>query len=94
MRNSGLEKRTKSFYGAQAYEAAAAVAGQGVAMLTPDFYPEELASGKLFQPFELKCTDNRAYWLVYPENRRNVPKIKAFRNWILDEIRRPAPLGF
>ena len=81
-----LEKRSTSFYGAQAYEAAAAVAGQGVAILTPDFYPEELASGKLIRPFELQCTDGRGYWLAYPENRRNVPKIKAFRNWILAEM--------
>ncbi|TCL74648.1 LysR substrate-binding domain-containing protein [Rhizobium sp. BK251] len=83
---AGLGTRTTSFYGAQAYEAAAAVAGQGVAILTPDFYPEELATGKLFRPFELQCTDGRGYWLAYPENRRNVPKIKAFRNWILNEM--------
>ena len=81
-----LEKRSTSFYGAQAFEAAAAVAGQGVAILTPDFYPEELASGKLIRPFELQCTDGRGYWLAYPESRRNVPKIKAFRNWILEEM--------
>ncbi|WP_205927164.1 LysR substrate-binding domain-containing protein [Rhizobium sp. P32RR-XVIII] len=83
---SSLKTRATSFYGAQAYEAAAAVAGQGVAILTPDFYPEELASGKLIRPFELACTDGRGYWLAYPESRRNVPKIKAFRNWILEEM--------
>ncbi|TIW18847.1 MAG: LysR family transcriptional regulator, partial [Mesorhizobium sp.] len=27
-----------------------------------------------------------AYWLVYPTARRNVPKIRAFRDWILAEI--------
>ena len=83
---SNLKTRATSFYGAQAYEASAAVAGQGVAILTPDFYPEELASGKLIRPFELQCTDGRGYWLTYPENRRNVPKIKAFRNWIMTEM--------
>ena len=30
--------------------------------------------------------DGHAYWLVYPEARRNVPKIKAFREWILGEV--------
>jgi len=83
---SNLKTRASSFYGAQAYEAAAAVAGQGVAILTPAFYPDELASGKLIRPFDLECTDGRGYWLAYPENRRNVPKIKAFRNWILNEM--------
>ncbi len=87
VRSAGLEKRIKSFYGAQAFEAAAAVAGQGVAILTPAFYPDELASGKLYRPFELQCSDDRGYWLAYPENRRNVAKIRAFRNWILAEMK-------
>ena len=42
---------------------------------------------RLYQPFELTRSDGKAYWLVYPENRRNVPKIKAFRNWILEEMK-------
>ena len=33
----------------------AAVAGQGVAILTPEFYPEDVALGKLYQPFELRA---------------------------------------
>jgi LysR family transcriptional regulator, glycine cleavage system transcriptional activator len=31
-------------------------------------------------------SDN-SYWLAYPEGRRNVPKIKAFRDWIAGEIK-------
>ena len=30
----------------------------------------------------------RGYWLAYPESRRNVPKIKLFRDWIVGEIGR------
>jgi LysR family glycine cleavage system transcriptional activator len=26
------------------------------------------------------------YWLVYPKERRNVPKIRAFREWLLREV--------
>jgi LysR family glycine cleavage system transcriptional activator len=29
--------------------------------------------------------DGAGYWLAYPEGRRNVPKIKAFRDWIVAE---------
>ena len=32
------------------------------------------------------ANDGHAYWLVYPEARRNVPKIRAFREWLLAEI--------
>jgi len=77
---------TVSQLGSQHLEAKAAVAGQGVAILTPAFFGDELASGQLIQPFEQVCHDGHAYWLVYPQARRLVPKIRAFRDWILSEV--------
>lgn len=68
----------RSRLGAQSFEAAAAVAGHGIAILSPEFYTEEVASGRLIQPFELTCEDGSHYWLVYPEARRNAGKIRAF----------------
>lgn len=81
-----LESRPRSRLGAQAFEAQAAVAGQGVGILTPAFYADEVAMGHLIQPFELICNHERGYWLAYPENRRNLPKIKAFQAWILEKL--------
>jgi LysR family transcriptional regulator, glycine cleavage system transcriptional activator len=86
VRKHDLATRTRSRLGSQTIEATAAMAGQGVAILTPAFFTEEIAYGRLCQPFELMCDDGRGYWLAYPESRRNVPKIKAFRNWIVEEI--------
>ena len=73
--------------GSQILEANAAMAGQGVGILTPAFYREAMAQNRLIQPFDLVCDDGRAYWLVYPESRRNAPKIRAFRKWILAEMK-------
>jgi LysR family glycine cleavage system transcriptional activator len=81
-----LEGRPDTSMGSQAYEANAAMAGQGVAILTRKFFTSELAEGRLIQPFDLLGDDGHAYWLVYPEARRNVPKIRAFREWLLPEI--------
>ncbi len=81
-----LASRPGSSKGAQAYEANAAIAGHGVAILTRALFKSELADGRLFQPFDLVGDDGHAYWLVYPEARRNVPKIRAFRDWVLAEI--------
>lgn len=81
-----LAGRPKSFLGSQANEARAAIAGQGVAMLTPEFFMAELASGRLARPFDLLGHDEDAFWLAYPESRRNAPKIVAFRAWILAEM--------
>ena len=29
-----------------------------------------------------------AYWLVYPAERRTVPKVKRFREWLVEEMER------
>lgn len=84
-----LAKRPGSSMGAQAYEANAAMAGHGVAILTRALFKNEIADGRLIQPFDLVGDDGHAYWLVYPTARRNVPKIRAFRDWILAEIACP-----
>ena len=61
-----------------------ALAGHGAAILCP---PYELASGQLIQPFPLvRRSEEIHYWLVYAEARRRVPKIRAFRDWILATV--------
>lgn len=74
----------------QVLEANAAIAGTGIAMLTPFLWRTELAAGRLVQPFpRMHCTA-RSYWLVYPEAKRNQPKILGFRTWLLEAIRASA----
>jgi LysR family glycine cleavage system transcriptional activator len=70
----------------QVMEANAAFAGSGIAMMTPLFWREELAAGRLVQPFPHLHVTSRSHWLVYPEGRRNQPKIAAFRDWLLAEV--------
>lgn len=70
----------------QAHEGHAAMAGQGIAMLTPYFWRNDLAQGKLVRLFEQTSTRGFAYWLVYPEHRRTTPKIRRFREWLLAEM--------
>jgi LysR family glycine cleavage system transcriptional activator len=77
-----LGGRPISRLGAQAFEAAAAIAGQGVAILKPEFYADDMALGRLIQPFELRATDGSDYWLAYPEARRQSKKIRAFRDFM------------
>ncbi|MGK6312551.1 LysR substrate-binding domain-containing protein [Neorhizobium sp. DT-125] len=81
-----LGGRPSSKFGVQAFEAAAAIAGQGVAILRPEFYADDVALGRLIQPFDLLSDDGTDYWLVYPEARRNSRKIRAFRDFLLKTI--------
>lgn len=69
----------------QLHEARAAMAGEGVALLTPRFFRFELASGALIQPFTTVATKGSGYWLVYPPARRNRPAIRAFRKFLMAE---------
>jgi len=78
----------------QANEGHAAMAGQGFALLTPFFWQNDIAEGRLVVPFpELISSRGWAYWLVYPPERRMVPKIKRFREWLLAEIPESARSG-
>ncbi|MCE7026380.1 transcriptional regulator GcvA [Jiella avicenniae] len=72
--------------GDQHLEARAAIGGYGVAILTPAFYREEIAAGLLVQPFPAISEPGQYYFLTYPTARRNVPKIRAFRDWFLEEL--------
>lgn len=83
---ANLASRPRNQLGSQSYEGRAAVAGVGVGILTRPLFASELADGSLTQPFDIVGDDGHAYWLVYQTQRRNTPKIRAFRDWILKEI--------
>ncbi len=68
--------------GALDLEANAAIAGHGVAMLSPFLFSSQIAYGRLIQPFDICLSDAKTYWLCYPPGRRNTSKIRAFANWI------------
>lgn len=88
-----LSSRPHGQLGAQAFVGRAAVAGVGVAILTRAMFVPELANGSLIQPFDLVGNDGHAYWLVYQEARRNVPKVRAFRDWMLAEVGASGVMG-
>ncbi len=66
----------------------AALAGLGLAVLPSFLVAEELADGRLLEPFPaIRVTGRRAYWLAYPERNRELPALVAFREWLVGEIR-------
>lgn len=74
----------------QVLDGHAAIAGHGIAILSPPMFQPAIEAGLLVQPFAHVATYRNAYWLVYPEHKRNLAKVRAFREWITGEVRRAA----
>ncbi|MUZ74673.1 LysR family transcriptional regulator [Agrobacterium vitis] len=80
-RSTGLDAQ-----GALDLQAGAAIAGHAMAFLSPFYVSDDLAAGRLIQPFDLLLGDDQIYWLVYPPSRRTMPKVKAFHQWLIASL--------
>ena len=70
--------------GAQVLDGLTALQGQGVALLTPLFWADDLAQGRLVRLFAHQLDGEGDYWLVYPPSRYDWPKIRRFSAWLHD----------
>lgn len=75
----------------QVLDGSAALAGHGVAILSPPMWQTAIDAGLLVQPLDHFVEFRNAFWLVYPESKRGLSKVRAFRDWLLAEVR--AALG-
>jgi len=66
----------------------AALAGSGMALLPRLLVQDDLAAGRLVQPFGVRYLADDAYYLVYPESRRFDARVALFRDWATAEARR------
>ena len=62
----------------------AATRGQGVAMGDLNLVRESLRDGILVAPFALTVERGVSYYLVYPPDRAQQPKIRALREWLTE----------
>ncbi len=63
----------------------AAMEGHGVALARQVLVADDLAAGRLVQPFEVMLTGQYAYYFVAPAHYMTRPKVKAFREWLFVE---------
>ncbi|HSS64246.1 MAG TPA: transcriptional regulator GcvA [Gammaproteobacteria bacterium] len=61
----------------------AAVAGAGVAIANRRFVEAELQAGRLVVPFDIDLPSDSGYFLIYPKESGDDPRISAFRSWLL-----------
>ena len=63
----------------------AAVHGMGVALAPPFFVQEELAQGRLVDITPRPVGGQRAYSLIWPEEKAELPALQAFAAWLQAE---------
>jgi len=71
----------------QVLDGHAAIAGHGVAILSPPMFQAAIEAGQLVQVHPHVANYRNSFWLVYPERKRNLAKVRAFREWLLTEVR-------
>jgi LysR family glycine cleavage system transcriptional activator len=78
----GLDPAAGPVFSDETHTIAAAIAGQGIALMSRALIGEELLEGRLVMPFgpELK---GEPFHLVYPEARRNDTAVAAVRDWVI-----------
>ena len=64
-----------------------AIAGKGAALASDCLAADAIASGALVRPFDIRLELPRHYYLVFNESIAELPKIVAFRDWVLAETR-------
>ncbi len=69
----------------QQMAASVALAGHGIALITPRFEAQSVTAGRLVALFDITASTGDGYYLAYPREHRNSRKIKLFRDWVLQE---------
>lgn len=63
----------------------AAIDGQGVALIANVMVERAIAEGRLVQPFSVSLPVKMSYHLVTSPAKARIAKVKAFRDWVLEE---------
>ncbi len=58
----------------------------GVAMVDLRLFTEEVRSGRLVAPFQTTVKSGRSYYLVSRAEEIEIPRIAAFRAWVIDQF--------
>jgi len=64
----------------------AASEGAGVLLAHDVLAYDDLRTGRLIIPVALPIWSDRAYYVVCPKHRSTVPQVRAFRDWIKQEV--------
>ncbi|MBV7265525.1 LysR substrate-binding domain-containing protein [Erythrobacter ani] len=88
VRGAGGAIQTRGLeFDSQILDAAAAMSGNGIAILAPALFASEAAAGRLQRIGTAIARPGGVFRLVYPGVRQHSPKVRAFRQWLIAEIK-------
>ena len=64
----------------------AAIEGAGILLAQGLLAHDDLRNGRLVAPFDLTLPSRRAVYFVCPKGRERRPNVKAFREWVKQEM--------
>lgn len=82
---SGLNLSRGPVFSQRSMAIDAAIDGQGVALARTALGAWDLLAGRLARPFDFALKVPYAYWIACPKANADLPKISAFRDWLLAE---------
>jgi len=79
----GLKPQGRLSFASSAQALEAAAAGLGVAIAHTPFVEVDLRSGRLVAPFAARIVEPESFYLVAPRAAATLPRVAAFRDWLL-----------
>ena len=70
------------------YALQAAARGEGIALARRSIVAEDLERGALKRLFDITVPSLERYWFVSPKEIAQLPKVRAFRDWVKSELKR------
>ena len=68
----------------------AAMEGLGVALGRTRLVERDIAAGRLVVPFDVMLPSDAGFYIVAPEETADAPKIRLFRDWLVQSVAREA----
>ena len=85
---SDIDARRGIRFQSSVHAVQAAVQGDGIVLGRSALVSDDLKAGRLIQPFNVVLPMDLAYYVVYPPSSIARPKVKAFRDWLFEEVAR------
>src|SRR6056297_577631 len=64
----------------------AAKSGLGIGLLPSYLAADDIAKGSLTAPFPVRVVSPGGYYLVTPWDKTDLPRVQAFRDWVLGQV--------